>query len=142
VCRLVLARVSTCRCLWLPTWLPRFPLSSPLKVVANAWSSRRRRLGPRRSCDRLGARWPIASPRNRLFDRSRVPAQGDISKIENGHLDARWSTIKRLSDALALVKEPKTSLANGGYSRTKPDVSGLERWEPSGKARRSISVVE
>lgn len=68
-------------------------------------------------------------------------AQGDISKIENGHLDARWSTIKRLSDALASVHEPKTSLANGGYRRTKPDVSGLEPWEPSGKAKRSVNVV-
>lgn len=62
-------------------------------------------------------------------------AQGDISKIENGHLDARWSTIKRLSDALASVKEPKTSLANGGYRRGKPDVSGLDPWKPSGKTR-------
>lgn len=69
-------------------------------------------------------------------------AQGDISKIENGHLDARWSTIKRLSDALASVKEPKTSLANGGYSRTTPDVSGLEPWKPTGKAKRSVTVVE
>ena len=69
-------------------------------------------------------------------------AQGDISKIENGHLDARWSTIKRLSDALASVKEPKTSLANGGYRRIKPDVSGLEPWNPSGKTKHSITVVK
>ena len=69
-------------------------------------------------------------------------AQGDISKIENGHLDARWSTIKRLSHALASVKEPKTSLANGGYRRTKPDVSGLDPWKPSGKAKHQITVVK
>lgn len=69
-------------------------------------------------------------------------AQGDISKIENGHLDARWSTIKRLSHALASVKEPKTSLANGGYRRTKPDVSGLDPWKPSGKAKHPITVVK
>ena len=69
-------------------------------------------------------------------------AQGDISKIENGHLDARWSTVKRLSDALASVKEPKTSLANGGYRRRKPDVAGLEPWTPSGKAKRAITVIK
>jgi transcriptional regulator with XRE-family HTH domain len=68
-------------------------------------------------------------------------AQGDISKIENGHLDARWSTIKRLFDALASVQEPKTSLANGGYRRTKPEVSGLEPWKRSGKAKHSVDVV-
>jgi len=69
-------------------------------------------------------------------------AQGDISKIENGHLDARWSTIKRLSDALASVKEPKTGLANGGYRRAKPDVSGLDSWKPSGKTKHSVTVVK
>jgi transcriptional regulator with XRE-family HTH domain len=68
-------------------------------------------------------------------------AQGDISKIENAHLDARWSTIKRLSDALASVREPKTSLANGGHRRTRPDASGLEPWKSSGKAKRSITVA-
>lgn len=69
-------------------------------------------------------------------------AQGDISKIENGHLDARWSTIKRLSDALASVKDEKSSLANGGYRRSKPDVSGREPWKPSGEAKHPIIVVE
>lgn len=68
-------------------------------------------------------------------------AQGDISKIENGHLDARWSTIKRLSDALAAVKQPKTSLANGGRRRSKPDTSHLEPWKPSSAATRSITVA-
>lgn len=65
-------------------------------------------------------------------------AQGDISKIENGHLDARWSTVKRLSDALESVREPKTSLASGGYRRTKPAPAG-ERWQPSGKAKRTVT---
>lgn len=65
-------------------------------------------------------------------------AQGDISKIESGRLDPRWSTIKRLADALASVQEPRTTLANGGYRRTTPDVSGLEPWQSSGTARRSI----
>ncbi|MGK2887269.1 MAG: helix-turn-helix domain-containing protein [Rhodococcus sp. (in: high G+C Gram-positive bacteria)] len=69
-------------------------------------------------------------------------SQGDISKIENSHLDARWSTIKRLSDALASVKEPKASLANGGHRRPKPDVSDIEPWKPEGKTKRSITVVK
>ena len=65
-------------------------------------------------------------------------AQGDISKIENGHLDARWSTVKRLSDALESVRNPKTSLASGGYRRAKPAAAG-ERWQPSGKAKHTIT---
>lgn len=65
-------------------------------------------------------------------------AQGDISKIENGHLDARWSTVKRLSDALESVREPKTSLASGGYRRTKPAESG-DRWQPSGRAKHTVT---
>lgn len=65
-------------------------------------------------------------------------AEGDISKIENGRLDPRWSTIKRLADALATVRQPTTTLANGGYRRTTPDVSNLEPWQPRGTAGRSI----
>ncbi|MBK6858487.1 MAG: helix-turn-helix domain-containing protein [Microthrixaceae bacterium] len=65
-------------------------------------------------------------------------AQGDISKIENGHLDARWSTVKRLSDALESVREPKASLANGGYRRTKQTSAG-DRWQPSGKAKHTVT---
>lgn len=65
-------------------------------------------------------------------------AQGDTSKIESGRLDPRWSTIKWLADALASVQEPRTTLANGGYRRTTPDVSGLEPWQSRGTARRSI----
>lgn len=72
-----------------------------------------------------------------LSELSRI-SQGDISKIENGHLDARWSTVKRLSDALESAKLPKTSLANGGYRRTKPSPTG-DRWQPSGKARHPIT---
>ncbi len=68
-------------------------------------------------------------------------SQGDISKIENGHLDARWSTIERLSDALESVAEPNTGLANGGYRHTKPEPMG-DRWQPSGRAKHSITRVK
>lgn len=48
-----------------------------------------------------------------LAKRSGIP-QADISRIENGRLDARWSTIQRLSTALANTDEqPRRSLANG-----------------------------
>lgn len=48
-----------------------------------------------------------------LSKRSGVP-QADISRIENGRLDARWSTIQRISAALADTSaRPRRSLANG-----------------------------
>lgn len=51
-----------------------------------------------------------------LSRRTGVP-QADISRIENGRLDARWSTIQRISAALAHTDEPpRRSLANGRKS--------------------------
>ena len=49
-----------------------------------------------------------------LSKRTGIP-QADISRIENGRLDARWSTIQRISTALATTVRPRRrSLANGG----------------------------
>jgi DNA-binding XRE family transcriptional regulator len=49
-----------------------------------------------------------------LAKRCGIP-QADISRIENGRLDARWSTIQRISVALANTNEPpRRSVANGG----------------------------
>ena len=61
--------------------------------------------------------------------------QADISKIENGHLDARWSTIQRLSTILAEEHAPIRSLANG--ARRTPPVVGRGGWRPS---RPTIAV--
>ncbi len=47
-------------------------------------------------------------------------SQGDISKIENDHLDARWSTIKRLSDALESVAAAAKDPAHSGPQSAKP----------------------
>ena len=48
-----------------------------------------------------------------LSERTGIP-QADISRIENGHLDPRWSTIQRISAALAEGSDtPQRSLANG-----------------------------
>jgi DNA-binding XRE family transcriptional regulator len=59
-------------------------------------------------------------------------AQADISRIENGRLDPRWSTIHRLSAALeATGVESKRSLANGGRGRSAPKRTG-RRWAPKG----------
>jgi DNA-binding XRE family transcriptional regulator len=59
-------------------------------------------------------------------------AQADISRIENGRLDARWSTIHRLSAALeATDVASKPSLANGGRDRSSPKRTG-KRWTPKG----------
>lgn len=67
-------------------------------------------------------------------------AQADISRNrgvglggrENGRLDARWSTIHRLSAALETTGvDPKRSLANGGRDRSSPKRTG-KRWSPKG----------
>ncbi len=59
-------------------------------------------------------------------------SQADISRIENGRLDARWSTIHRLSSALeAPGTKPKRSLANGGNNRSGPEPTG-NAWTPKG----------
>jgi transcriptional regulator with XRE-family HTH domain len=66
-----------------------------------------------------------------LADRAGV-AQADISRIENGRLDARWSTIHRLSTALETPGvEPKRSLANGGR-RSSPRKPTGKKWAPNG----------
>lgn len=64
-----------------------------------------------------------------LAERSGV-TQADISKIENGHLDARWSTIQRLSSALSGDHRPVRSLANGGR-RDQPALSAT-KWRAKG----------
>ena len=56
--------------------------------------------------------------------------QADISKLENGHLDARWSTIQRLSTVLAETGEPIRSLANG--ARRERPAAGTSTWRPKG----------
>jgi predicted transcriptional regulator len=48
-----------------------------------------------------------------LARRTGIP-QADISRLENGRLDARWSTIQRICAALASTTEHRRrSLANG-----------------------------
>jgi predicted transcriptional regulator len=55
-----------------------------------------------------------------LARRTGIP-QADISRIENGRLDARWSTIQRISAALASTDEgPRRNLANGRRVTEKP----------------------
>ena len=59
-------------------------------------------------------------------------SHADISRIEKGRLDARWSTIHRLSSALeAPGVEPKRSLADGGRDRSGPTPTG-NAWTPKG----------
>ena len=66
-----------------------------------------------------------------LAKRSGIP-QADISRIENGRLDARWSTIQRLSAALAVTgTEPRRSLANGGQVAEAPTAPS-KKWSAKG----------
>ena len=66
-----------------------------------------------------------------LSKRTGVP-QADISRLENGRLDARWSTIQRLSAALAATDaRPRRSLANGRKVAAAPKASG-KKWAPTG----------
>ncbi len=64
-----------------------------------------------------------------LAKRTGIP-QADISRIENGLLDARWSTILRISTALATTEQPRRrSLANGGKVGDVPAASRTP-WQP------------
>lgn len=60
--------------------------------------------------------------------------QADISRIENHLIDARYSTIHRLIEALESPDaEPKRSLANGGRRRPRPQrPHDATPWTPSG----------
>lgn len=71
-----------------------------------------------------------------LGERAEVP-QADISRIENGHLDARWSTIQRISQALATKDGPKRSLASPNHHRpqTRKDLE-TERPDPAPRLGR------
>jgi predicted transcriptional regulator len=65
-----------------------------------------------------------------LATRTGIP-QADISRIENGHLDARWSTIQRISTELAHTTTPhKRSLANGNKIHTNPNNTHLDPEPP------------
>jgi transcriptional regulator with XRE-family HTH domain len=68
-----------------------------------------------------------------LSKRTGVP-QADISRLENGRLDARWSTIQRLSAALAdPAALPQRSLSNGRKISKANPTSGTTQWSPRGK---------
>lgn len=76
-----------------------------------------------------------------LAQRTGVP-QADISRIENHHLDPRWSTVHRLATALSEPTPPKRSLANGGRrTPPRPPSTSAQRLnnasqQPSTRARR------
>ncbi|MCL2423514.1 MAG: helix-turn-helix domain-containing protein [Micrococcales bacterium] len=58
-------------------------------------------------------------------------SQADISRIEPGRLDARWSTIHRLSQVLENPGvEPRRSLANGNRRAAPPKPAVV--WQPTG----------
>ena len=66
-----------------------------------------------------------------LAQRAGVP-QADISRLENGRLDARWSTIHRLSVALASGRKSRRSLSNGAR-RTVTTSTTAEIWKPTSR---------
>jgi transcriptional regulator with XRE-family HTH domain len=68
-----------------------------------------------------------------LAKRTGIP-QADISRLENGHLDARWSTIRRLSLALAGEHRPRRSLANA--SRRPAPARSAKVWKAKGRTQR------
>jgi DNA-binding XRE family transcriptional regulator len=68
-----------------------------------------------------------------LAKRTGIP-QADISRLENGHLDARWSTVHRLSIALSGEHRPRRSLANAG--RRAAPARGGKLWTPEGQTAR------
>jgi transcriptional regulator with XRE-family HTH domain len=76
-----------------------------------------------------------------LAERADV-AQADISRIENGRLDARWSTIQRISEALeSSTNSPTRSLANAHRGRRSPRPTSKKTWDPKGPTS-SITVTD
>ncbi len=76
-----------------------------------------------------------------LADRADV-AQADISRIENGRLDARWSTIQRISEALESSTEaPTRSISNAHRDRRAPRGTGSTTWESKGPIS-SIAAID
>lgn len=68
----------------------------------------------RRAASGSGSAPSGGSTESELAKRTGIP-QADISRIENGLLDARWSIIQRISTPLATIEQPRRrSLANGG----------------------------
>ena len=93
-------------------------------MTALAAIAQTRKLGDMIRARRTTLGWTQAE----LAQRSGV-AQADISRIENGQLDARWSTIHRLSQALEAPGEPpKRSLANGNHRAAAP-TAPTRRWQ-------------
>ncbi len=84
-----------------PHTMVRMPSWSALADLSHPGDSIRER--------RIELGWTQAE----LAERSCIP-QADISRIENGRLDARWSTVQRISTALAGTRErPRRTLASG-----------------------------
>jgi transcriptional regulator with XRE-family HTH domain len=74
-----------------------------------------------------------------LSERTGIP-QADISRIENGRLDARWSTIHRIATALATGDQPhRRSLGNGGKVGDVPDTPRA-RWQPKRRTTLPFSA--
>jgi transcriptional regulator with XRE-family HTH domain len=57
--------------------------------------------------------------------------QAEISRIENGRIDARWSTIRRLFEALANDAQPRRRTRANGGSVSSPATPGT-RWSAKG----------
>jgi transcriptional regulator with XRE-family HTH domain len=106
--------------MWKDTYTVRVTAWAELAELAHPGDSIRER--------RIELGWTQAE----LSKRSGVP-QADISRIENGRLDARWSTIQRLSAALAHRDgPPRRSLANGRKVAAAPSPGGA-KWSPKGR---------
>ena len=121
---------SSCRCRMCPGppsgGLRRCVIPHTLVVVAT-WSALAELNHPGASIRER--RIELGWTQSELAKRTGVP-QADISRIENGLLDARWSTIQRISAALATTESPRRrSLANGGKVADIPTRPST-RWQP------------
>ena len=112
-----------------PHTLVRMPAWSALAELSHPGDSIRER--------RIELGWTQAE----LAKRSGIP-QADISRIENGRLDARWSTIQRISTALAETQgRQRRSLANGGRVAEAPKPPS-KKWSAKGTTIAITSVTK
>lgn len=104
--------------MWISPYAERMTMWSELAEIADPGDSIRER--------RIELGWTQAA----LSKRTGIP-QAEISRIENGRIDARWSTIRRLFEALVDDAEPRRRTRANGGSVASPATPGT-RWSAKG----------
>ena len=104
--------------MWINPYADRMTMWAELAEITDPGDSIRER--------RIELGWTQAA----LSKRTGIP-QAEISRIENGRIDARWSTIRRLFEALADDAQPRRRTRANGGAVASPPMPGT-RWSAKG----------